>query len=85
MAPAASRAAAARERGEAAALATSRGWSFDVLPLVNSLGYDAHTRGHDGCPDLNRELGERPGCPETAAIMRALDSRATLYQCILIP
>jgi hypothetical protein len=52
-------------------LAAHSGWSFDVLPLVNPLGF-GRTRGHPACPDLNRSFGDPPECPETAAILRYL-------------
>ena len=56
------------EGGDAVAL---RGWSFDVLPLVNPLGF-GRSRGRPGCPDLNRSFSDPPECPETAAILRYL-------------
>ncbi|HET7767653.1 MAG TPA: succinylglutamate desuccinylase/aspartoacylase family protein, partial [Chloroflexota bacterium] len=56
------------EHGDAAAL---RGWSYDVLPLVNPLGF-GRSRGRPGCPDLNRAFGDPPECPEAAAILRYL-------------
>ncbi len=61
------------------------GWTFDVLPLVNPIGYDAGTRGRTGCPDLNRAFGNRPTCPETAAIMRKLVKRGPSDSTVAAP
>ena len=52
--------------GEAAA--RRERWSFDVLPLVNPLGFDRGTRGRQGCRDLNRTFGGPRTCPDSAAI-----------------
>jgi protein MpaA len=62
-----------------------KGWTFDVLPLVNPIGYDAGTRGRMGCPDLNRAFGNPPTCPETAAIMRKLVKRGPSDSTVAAP